>query len=264
MRSRAGFPSPTVGEPGALDEGRPCIAAKGLERLNGVHTCSTACRETPLSSMQTSIWLTEVVNPGTVANHLAHAIHLLGRIDTAVFRLALQRVVDHHALMRATIRAVDGRPMQVLHDALPVRLEVVDGSAWTDDELDAYLSEAAYRPFDLERGPLARFHLVQRGAEDQIFLHVFHHIVTDMWSLVLFTDEYTSCYQRMVARRADAWKPARAEFEDVVRLEEELRASDRWPELQEFWRGELDGARPTRRVDGTRWHRLSGLRPPTL
>ena len=75
----------------------------------------------------------------------------------------------------------------------------MDGSAWSGDELNARLLEEAYRPFDLERGPLLRVSLIMRSAREHILLLVVHHIAIDFWSLAILLDELGVLYPAQCA-----------------------------------------------------------------
>ena len=76
----------------------------------------------------------------------------------------------------------------------PVHFEEVDGSTWSEDELKTRLLDEAYRPFDLERGPLLRVSLFTRSAREHILLLVVHHIVIDFWSLAILLNELGVLY----------------------------------------------------------------------
>ncbi len=57
--------------------------------------------------------------------------------------------------------------------------------AGTSEILKTRLLEEAYRPFDLERGPVLRVNLFTCSAKEHVLLLVVHHIVIDFWSLAL-------------------------------------------------------------------------------
>ena len=51
------------------------------------------------------------------------------------------------------------------------------------------LTELVRRPYDLEKGPLFRLHLLSRSASEHIVLLVFHHIIGDFLSSAVFLDD---------------------------------------------------------------------------
>src|SRR4029079_11384925 len=56
------------------------------------------------------------------------------------------------------------------------------------------------RPFDLERGPLARLLLVRLEAAEHAALFVLHHAIADGWSIGILVRELTALYAGFAAR----------------------------------------------------------------
>ena len=119
--------------------------------------------------------------------------HLL-RLDIAALRRAFQALVDRHPSLRTTFSVDAGKPVQQVHEHQKVHFEETDAAAWSGDELKARLVEDAYRPFDLERGPVLRVSLFTRSAREHILLLAVHHIVIDFWSLALILNELSVLY----------------------------------------------------------------------
>ena len=57
------------------------------------------------------------------------------------------------------------------------------------------------KPFDLGKGPLARFTLIRCGKEDHIFIVMMHHIITDGWSTSIFYRELSTLYEAFLENR---------------------------------------------------------------
>jgi len=72
-----------------------------------------------------------------------------------------------------------GEPVLRVHARLEAELLEAEASPET---LDARMAEAAYRPFDLERGPLLRVVLFPWTAGERVMLLAVHHIVADFAS----------------------------------------------------------------------------------
>src|SRR5262249_6743415 len=100
-----------------------------------------------------------------------------------------------------------------------------------------WIVRAAEAPFDLERAPLLRAHLLRLGAGDHVLAFVLHHILADGASLDLFVREIAAQYGASVdlpalpVQYADyaAWQSDRMPGEPL-RLE------------AEHWTRQLDGA----------------------
>ncbi len=75
-------------------------------------------------------------------------------------------------------------------------LDVDDSSGETPDCIITRLAtEEARRSFDLMHGPLLRMTVLRFSNGDSVLLFTIHHIISDGWSLGVFTEELTSLYQ---------------------------------------------------------------------
>ena len=143
----------------------------------------------PLSYNQQGIWFLYQLAPESMVYNVNFAARIRSDLDIPALRRAFQALVDRHPSLRTTFPGHTGKPVQQVHEHLKVHFEEVDGSTWSGDELKARLLEEAYRPFDLERGPVLRVSLFMRSAQEHILLLVVHHIVIDFWSLAVLLNE---------------------------------------------------------------------------
>jgi len=204
--------------------------------------------ELPLSFGQQRLWYTTLLDPDSPAHNLPYTLRLQGPLDVDAWRRALAEVVRRHEVLRTRFPMVDGEPRPEAVAELRPEVPLVDLGDVPEGERDAALRVAAereaWRPFDLERGPLLRAALVRVGEEDHGFVLAFHHVVFDGWSAGVLTRELVALYGSFVRgepsplpelpiQYADfaAWQ--RRRLEEMV-LERQLA----------YWRGRLEGARP--------------------
>ncbi len=120
-----------------------------------------------LSRQQRRFWerqQTERVEPAHVV------ISIEGDLDAEVLRDALQRVINHHQILHTTYQRPPGlkAPVQVIGrpstDPQGLLWQTDDwrakSAAAQHSALDELLGATAAAPFDLEQGPLMRFHLL--------------------------------------------------------------------------------------------------------
>jgi amino acid adenylation domain-containing protein len=206
-------------------------------------------RPAPLSPVQESLWFLYRLDPASAAYHMPLAVRVRGPLDLEALRQSLAVVAGRHDVLRTVFREHDGAPVQVVVPELAI--EITELSAEGSGEADrlshaAELArEFARRPFQLERGPVARACAIRLGPGDHVVQLVAHHIVADGWSLELLLRELVTAY---VARRGGATTPLpapRIQYADYARwhraqIEGEAGAAD-----LAHWRQELAGA-PTR------------------
>jgi NRPS condensation-like uncharacterized protein len=152
----------------------------------------------PLSFAQLRLWFLDQLGiPGAVY-HIPLSLRLRGELDRNALVRALDRIVARHEALRTTFAAVDGEPVQRIApaEASPFRLAEHDlrGHPEAGAELGRLMAEEAGAPFDLAGGPLIRGRLIRLAAADQVLLITMHHIVSDGWSMGVFTRELSALY----------------------------------------------------------------------
>ena len=149
----------------------------------------------PLSAGQRALWFLERLAPEAGTYNVAVAARALGRVDVEALRRALARLMKRHAALRTVIRAADGEPFQLaIPDLLP-DVAIEDGREWSAEELRGRLGREAWRPFDLETGPLLRARIYELAGGERALLLAVHHLVCDFWSLAVMARELGAIYR---------------------------------------------------------------------
>ncbi len=198
----------------------------------------------PLSYGQKSLWFIHQLTPESAAYNIARAIRIDEKPDVRAFRAAFQALVDRHPALRTTFNSADGEPLQQVHASMQVCFEEEDVSAHGESFLESRLTEEAYRPFDLERGPLLRVKLLRRSPREHVLLLTVHHIIGDFWSLGLLMRELATLYA--AAREGSASGLARpaVQYADYTRWQARMLAGETGERLWAYWREQLAGELP--------------------
>ncbi|MDH6281627.1 non-ribosomal peptide synthase/polyketide synthase [Prescottella agglutinans] len=169
---------------------------------------------------------------------------LVGRVDAARLRSALDAVVERHANLRTAFVYDDsGAPVQLVlaHGEVPwneVDLRQLP-DAERDRELSRILDQERTARFELDRPPLLRATLVRLAADEYAFAVTNHHIVLDGWSMPLLVRELLVRY---AAGDTAAAVPEPRPYRDFLQW---LAARDT-ERSRQAWRTALDGfAEPT-------------------
>ncbi|MFD5186418.1 amino acid adenylation domain-containing protein, partial [Streptomyces sp. NPDC058372] len=159
----------------------------------------------PLSFAQERLWFLEEFAGSTVEYNVVDALRLTGDLDVTALRSAFTALVARHEALRTTFDSVEGRGVQVVHEAADHQVEfrTAEVSAGPDgvEELDEAVRREAARPFDLRTGPLLRVLLLRRAEHEHVLVLAMHHIVTDGWSMGVVTRELAALYEAAVAGR---------------------------------------------------------------
>ncbi|MFB4309613.1 condensation domain-containing protein [Actinomadura sp. GTD37] len=202
------------------------------------------------------MWLIHQMRKGPSPYHIGGAVRIRGPVDLAVLGRCLELLVARHEALRTVFRFEEsGELSQVIREPGPVPLDSLDppdapGAPDSPDSATAWaldrFREFSARPFDLAEGPLLRAGVARIAPGDHLLGLVFHHIVSDGWSMDVVTAELVEMYRRLVAGDdPDLPEPA-LQYADFSAWYRDRLASGRAEEHLEFWRRNLEGASPVR------------------
>ncbi|HEX9935693.1 MAG TPA: amino acid adenylation domain-containing protein, partial [Longimicrobium sp.] len=231
---------------------RPVLAdfARGLETASRAELPAIEPVERgadlPLSFAQQRLWFIERLEGAGAAYHITERRRLRGELDRGALRRALDRIVARHEALRTVFAEVDGAPVQRVAPAeeSPFHLAEHDlrGHAEGGAELRRLMAEEADSPFDLERGPLIRGRLVRIGDEDHVLLITMHHIVSDGWSMDVFTRELSVLYDAFRAGEPDPLPALPIQYADYAVWQRKWVEGEVLQAQAEYWTQTLGGA----------------------
>jgi len=171
----------------------------------------------PLSYNQRSLWLAWRMAPESPVYNLALAARVSGDLDPK----SLERLAERHAVLRTTYPLVDGEPVQRIGEGA-IDFAVLESGS---------IEEEAWRPFNLERGPVMRARLFRQEGQAPVLLLAVHHIAADFWSLGLILEGLAGSPPASPRTPYAAW----------ARWQHELLSSPEGERLWQEWRAALDG-----------------------
>jgi amino acid adenylation domain-containing protein len=137
------------------------------------------------SPQQEQLWLAD----GSADPHQV-ALLIEGTVDEATLRVAVERAVARHEILRTTYERRPGMrvPLQVVRDALAPVWETRGGSA-----ADVLAAEQAH-VFDLEQGPIVRAVLADVDAGTRILVLTVPAVAADAGSLTTLARDVAAAY----------------------------------------------------------------------
>jgi amino acid adenylation domain-containing protein len=185
----------------------------------------------PLSLLQRQVWLSHQDAIG--ADPIIAALRLRGMLDRVVLRLACDRIVERHSVLRAAFRVEARQPVCLIRAASNFSLIERD-----IDELKSLeqVAREELSGFDLTSGPLLRACLLRVTSDEHVLVVGLHPIICDTSSVTVFIRELNILYDAFFAGQADPLPPLKIQYVDYIRgqsldvLSEALAddASDRW------------------------------------
>ncbi|HUC10576.1 MAG TPA: amino acid adenylation domain-containing protein [Stellaceae bacterium] len=202
----------------------------------------------PLSSAQQRLWFLAQYEGESSAYSIPTALRLRGELEISALRKSINQIVERHEVLRTVFPAKDGLPLQRILAVAPVEIPVYDlPTAGGDQQLDKiqhWIAAETARAFDLFAGPLLRVKLFRLAADDHVLLVITHHIISDAWSVGVFTREFSELYSAACLHRAPSLPALEIQYADFAVWQSERLDSGVYDEQLKYWEKQLRGAPP--------------------
>ncbi len=207
--------------------------ARGLDEPIDEEALTVAVDPLALSVGQRGLLLLERLHPGVY--NVPVPLRLHGTLDVPALRRSLRRLIGRHPQLAWRGEA----------ESIEVRVEKVEG-----------LAAAAWRPFDLDGGPLLRAEIFpgspplpggcecgrERGPGGEgLLLLTVHHIAVDFWSLAILVRELSALYRGETGGEAEVLPAPVRTFAEHVAREERRLGGPQGEALLGYWREALAG-----------------------
>jgi len=202
----------------------------------------------PLSFAQQRLWFLDQLEPDSAVYNIPDTHSFDGPLNLQALERSLSEIVRRHEILRTTFHSIDGEPVQVIAEAQPQQLEVIDLSDLPEAEREAkaerMATEETQQPFDLTRGPLFRFRLVRLDSEHHILLLTMHHIISDGWSLGVLGREMAALYQAYNTGQSSPLPDLGIQYADFAVWQREWLQGETLEKQLAYWRQQLGGELP--------------------
>jgi len=240
---RALFEEPTVaGLAANIENARR--AESGLQIAPIQHVSRD--EDLPLSFSQHRLWFLDQLDSESHTYNIAVAIQIDGPLDTTALEHSLSEVVRRHEILRTVFTRVGGEPVQVINDAEPLALPVIDLQHLPESERMAEATrlstvEAQHR-FDLARGPLFRATLLRLSDDKNILLVNVAHIISDGWSMEVLVREVAALYDAFVKNEPASLPELPIQYADFAQWQRQWLQGEFLDAQLGYWREQLAGA----------------------
>ncbi len=191
----------------------------------------------PLSYGQRALYFLSRLEAESVAYHQSLALRVpladAAAATARCWRHACDQLVARHPMLRMRLDWHRGEPIQRFPAPAAAHWQSSDVRDLASQAFAAAQAAAHRRPFDLERGPIARFHWFERHGE-ALLLVTIHHIGCDGWSMEIIRREL-----RALAAGAALGPSPTHDYGDFVHWQLRMLAGDRGAALWDYWRGVL-------------------------
>jgi hypothetical protein len=201
-------------------------------------------KRVPLSFAQERLWFLTQLEPDNPSYNLPFALRLSGDLDVAALENSIDAIIARHETLRTKFVAVDGEPFQVVSAKATASFEVFDLSSSVNAELELkrLMTAVAERPFDLARDYPIRASLLKLADDDHVLLVTMHHIISDAWSVSIFTHELSSFYSAFTTEGVAEPPELPIQYSDFAKWQRNWLQGDALKEQVSYWTSQLAGA----------------------
>jgi amino acid adenylation domain-containing protein len=255
------FEEPTVeGLAGRIEEAMKAGEKDKAPPLVRVERESQGSVRLPLSFAQQRLWFIDQLDPGNTTYNIPGGVRLEGRLNLQVLESAINEIVRRHEVLRTRIEVEEGKPIQVIDEWKPQRLEIVYLTHLSpekkEDEVWRLMKEEAKTGFDLSRGPLLRVKALKLEEEEHILLYTMHHIVSDAGSMVVLMREVSALYEAISEGKISPLPELKIQYADYACWQRRYLSGEVLERHLQYWKKQLDGKLPVMNLPGDH------LRPP--
>ncbi|WP_334026392.1 amino acid adenylation domain-containing protein [Nocardia terpenica] len=197
----------------------------------------------PLSLAQQRLWILNRFAEHASAYNMPLALEVTGPLDIEALHRGLLDVLERHESLRTTFPDSPEGPVQLIHpaDEIPLDLEPIDA---TGADALALATEYAGYGFDLRGQAPIRVALYRTGPDRYVFLVVLHHICGDGWSVAPLARDLMTAVAARAAGHAPHWPPLPVQYADFALWQRELLGDESDPASAlsrqlGYWRGAL-------------------------
>ncbi len=196
--------------------------------------------EFPLSYSQQSMWFYDQLVKGNPAFNISNAVKITGDLNINALENAINELVIRHEALRTTFRSTDGNPVQEVKAEIKAELcKTHLENTYGETRLKDLLKEEARRVFNLETGPLFRFHLFILGEEEYVLTMVIHHVISDGWSNTVLVGELFTLYKAGIQGVVHGLPMPSVQFADYAYWERNRLQGELLETLLSYWEKQL-------------------------
>ncbi len=239
------FDAPTISELSARLEKQSAhsdSASAPLERTPITVQSDEQRQQSPLTHQQRQLWFLDQLHGQSPTYHVSSVVRIHGSLNIPALKQSLRLIVERHQTLRTNFRANDEGPLAFLNE------QTVYGWTYeianTDTDINNQIQQALIQPFDLEKDPLLRCHVLQASDQENLLMLSLHHIIADEWSLALLQQELATFYP-VFARGETPHPPALGiQYADYSVWRNQQNTTVAYQKSEEFWKKNLADAPP--------------------
>ncbi|HKR78758.1 MAG TPA: amino acid adenylation domain-containing protein [Nitrospira sp.] len=199
----------------------------------------------PLSYSQQRMWFIQQLAPEATAYNLLFVSRQKGSLKLPIFRQVADLLSRRHEAFRTTFAMTGAGLVQRIAPWRPPHLLEIDlrrlPKEQREGEARRLSEEEGARPFDLERGPLARISVVTLDDDDHVLVLNMHHIVGDQWSFGILGRDFAAYYNALCQNLPLPETPFPVQYADYAAWQRRCLTDQHLKDQEDYWTRKLTG-----------------------
>lgn len=199
----------------------------------------------PLSFAQTRLWFLEQLQSGSSIYNIPTAYRVQGSLNQALLKQCFDEIVRRHETLRTNFTLIDGQPIQLIAEAFPLELPMIDlqklSSIEQEEEIQRLAAQEAQKPFNLKKDPLLRVTLLQLNQTEYAVLLTMHHIISDGWSMEILIKELAILYEAFSKKQSSPLPELPIQYADFAVWQRQWLQGERLEFQLDYWKKKLGG-----------------------
>ncbi|WP_138505990.1 non-ribosomal peptide synthetase [Nostoc sp. PA-18-2419] len=201
-----------------------------------------------VSFAQERFWFMHQLAGNNAAYNISCALHLKGKLNIKAMEASISEIVRRHEILRTTFPTVAGQPIQIIAPFTGMALDItvlptLSESSRTQ-EIQRLIQQASGHCFDLTSQPLMRSQLIRLGDEENLFILIMHHIISDGWSVGIFMKELSVLYEAFNSGKPSPLPELLIQSADFAAWQRTTFFGEILEKQLSYWKKQLAGALP--------------------
>lgn len=194
-----------------------------------------------LSSGQRRLWVLSQLGGMNPAYNMPGHRYISG-YDRSLLERSIHSLLQRHESLRTVFRMdSDGDVRQFVLELDQLGFEIAyedfRGADSVEKNVEDYIANDKYIPFDLSQGPLIRISLLQVSDKDHVLYYNMHHIISDGWSMDILSRDILSFYRHYSEGAPLSLPNLRIQYKDYAVWQQQRLDSAYYDEDISYWEG---------------------------
>lgn len=192
---------------------------------------------TPSFGQQRLWFLDRLEGPSSTYN-MSLVIQLAGEVNLDAIQYALNAIISRHEVLRSHFKLENQELVAWIspETTCPLRINTVSSALSVEAQIKQQIEhESSYR-FDLAKDVLLRASATPLSDQTILLCVTMHHIVSDGWSLGIFTREFTSLYETFCEKRPSPLLPLDIQYSDFAYWQRQQLSGAHLKKRLDYWK----------------------------